>query len=66
ALPRLHEELRGDMPVPCRSTVEAYRQILPALRRQVHDPEYHLVPTLPATAKPFRPDLHRVMVEGAR
>ncbi|HET8978569.1 MAG TPA: fatty acid desaturase family protein [Solirubrobacteraceae bacterium] len=62
ALPQLHEELRADMPVPCPSTIAAYRQILPTLRRQVRDPEYHLVPTLPATAQPFRPDLHRVVM----
>jgi fatty acid desaturase len=65
ALPELHHELRADMPVPCRSTIQAYRQILPALRRQVHDPKYNLTPTLPPTAKPFRPDLHRVVVETA-
>jgi fatty acid desaturase len=64
ALPALHEELRDDMPVPCRSSIAAYREILPALRRQIRDPEYHLEPTLPSSAKPFRPDLHDVVVEA--
>jgi fatty acid desaturase len=64
ALPRLHEELSPDMPPPCRSTIEAYREILPALRRQMRDPEYHLTRELPASAKPFRADLHRVVLES--
>ena len=42
ALPELHEELRADMPVPCSSTIAAYREILPTLRRQLHEPEYYL------------------------
>ena len=64
ALPSLHDELRGDMPVPCRSSIAAYREILPALRRQMRDPDYHLEPQLPPSAKPFRPDLHDVVVEA--
>ena len=65
ALPSLHAELRADLPVPCRSTIAAYREILPALRRQLRDPEYYIERELPASAKPFRPDLHRVVLEGA-
>ena len=64
ALPALHAELRADLPMPCRSSIAAYREILPALRRQVHDPEYHLTPQLPASAAPFRPELHAVVVEA--
>ncbi len=64
ALPALHAEVRADMPEPCRSSIAAYRQILPALRRQLRDPEYFISPRLPASAKPFRPELHRVVVEG--
>jgi fatty acid desaturase len=62
ALPELHRELRHDLPVPCRSTIAAYREILPALRRQMREPGYHLQPQLPPTAKPFRPELHEVVV----
>ena len=29
ALPRLHAELRADLPAPCPSTIAAYREILP-------------------------------------
>jgi fatty acid desaturase len=64
ALPRLHEELRHDMPPPCRSLFAAYREILPALRRQLHDPSYHLERELPGSAKPFRPELHPAVFEA--
>jgi fatty acid desaturase len=64
ALPQLHAELRADMPAPCPSTIAAYREILPALRRQMRDPEYYLKRELPPTAKPFRAELHRVVVDG--
>jgi fatty acid desaturase len=63
ALPELHKELRDDMPVPCPSTIAAYREIVPTLLRQMREPEYYLQRELPPTAKPFRPDLHRVVVD---
>jgi fatty acid desaturase len=63
ALPKLHAELRGDLPTPCRSSIAAYREILPALLRQTRDPEFHLKPKLPPSARPFRPELHQVVVE---
>jgi fatty acid desaturase len=65
ALPALHEELRADLAAPCRSTIAAYREILPALRRQLREPEWFLERKLPASAKPFRADLHRVVIDGA-
>jgi hypothetical protein len=48
ALPRLHEAIKADCPPPYRSTIAAYAEILPALRRQVRDPAYHVVRPLPA------------------
>jgi hypothetical protein len=48
------------MPAPCPSTIAAYRQILPTLWRQRHDPDHHIEPQLPVTARPFRPELHEV------
>jgi Na+-transporting NADH:ubiquinone oxidoreductase subunit F len=67
ALPQLHALLRDDMPAPSPSLLGAYREILPALRRQWRDPGYHLVRELPPTARAFRPELHktgiRVMTE---
>ena len=65
ALRKLHAEIRQDLPVPCSSTIGAYREIVPALLRQMRDPEYHIRRELPATAKPFRPDLHQVVFEGS-
>ena len=63
ALPALHAELRHDMPPPCPSLLAAYREILPALRRQMRDPSYHIGRELPASAKPFRPELHPAVFE---
>jgi fatty acid desaturase len=62
ALPALHEELRADMPEPSPGLIAAFREILPALRRQMRDPEYYVHRELPATARPFRPELHDVVV----
>jgi fatty acid desaturase len=64
ALPRLHAELLHDMPAPYTSSIAAYREILPTLRRQIRDPEYYVKRELPASARAFRPDLHRVVVSG--
>jgi len=47
ALPRLHETLKCDTPPPYRSTLEAYREIIPALIRQTRDPGYSVVRPLP-------------------
>jgi fatty acid desaturase len=58
ALPRLHARLLGDLPKPYASTIEAFREIIPTLIRQRRDPSYFVRRELPATAQPFRPDLH--------
>jgi fatty acid desaturase len=47
ALPRLHAAIQADTPPPYRSTIEAYAEIIPALRRQARDPSYHVVRPLP-------------------
>ena len=48
ALPALHEAVKADMPPPYRSIAEAYREIIPALRRQRQDPSYFVTRPLPA------------------
>jgi fatty acid desaturase len=63
ALPALHAELLHDMPTPYPSTIAAYREILPTLWRQRHDPEYYVTREIPSSARPFRPELHQVLVE---
>jgi MocE subfamily Rieske [2Fe-2S] domain protein len=61
-LPKLHEMVRPDMPTPYRSLWDAWREIIPAVLRQVKDPGYFVkrklpTPTLrneaPATAHIF-------------
>jgi Na+-transporting NADH:ubiquinone oxidoreductase subunit F len=47
ALPKLHEIIKADCPPPYRSIIEAWREILPALLRQVKDPAYHVKRILP-------------------
>lgn len=51
ALPRLHAAMKADCPRPYRSTIEAYREIIPALLRQRKDPGYFVKRELPPGAK---------------
>jgi Na+-transporting NADH:ubiquinone oxidoreductase subunit F len=53
ALPKLHEELKRDMPRPYDGLLEAYREIIPALARQRKDPSFFVKRELPATAQPL-------------
>ena len=50
ALPRLHEVVKHDMPRPYRGLLEAWREIVPAVLRQVREPSYHVVRELPRRA----------------
>ena len=54
-LAKLHEELKHDMPVPYSGFLEAYKEIIPALFRQVKDPTYYVKRELPSSAKPAMP-----------
>jgi MocE subfamily Rieske [2Fe-2S] domain protein len=47
ALPRLHEAVKHDCPVPYPSLLSAWREIIPAVRRQLIDPGYHVKRELP-------------------
>jgi len=47
ALPALHEAVKDDMPEPYPSLFNAWREILPAVLRQVKDPAYHVKRKLP-------------------
>jgi MocE subfamily Rieske [2Fe-2S] domain protein len=56
-LPRLHEIVKPDMPTPYTSIWNAWREIVPAVLRQVKDPAYCVkrklpTPTLRADAPP--------------
>src|ERR1700734_448595 len=47
ALPKLHEAVKDDCPVPYPSLFSAWREIVPAVLRQVKDPAYHVKRRLP-------------------
>lgn len=51
ALPALHEAVKSDMPAPYGGLVEAYREIIPAILRQVRDPAWHVKRKLPPPAE---------------
>lgn len=53
ALPRLHELVKADCPPPYPGLVAAWKEILPAILRQVREPSYHVKRQLP----PPRPAL---------
>lgn len=46
-LPRLHAMVKPDMPTPYRNLLDAWREIIPALLRQVKDPGYFVSRKLP-------------------
>jgi fatty acid desaturase len=52
ALPALHAEIKSDTPRPYAGLIEAYREIVPALRRQVKNPAYYVKRELPPSTKP--------------
>ena len=53
ALAALHAEIKADTPKPYRNLIEAYREIIPAILRQVKDPAYFVRRELPPSAKSF-------------
>lgn len=65
ALPRLHAAIKADCPPPYRSTLEAYREIIPALLRQRKDPSYFVKRELPAGARSV-PYNHDTIIVAAR
>lgn len=48
ALPWLHDVVKSDMPAPYPSLLAAWREIIPAVLKQVKDPAYHVKRALPA------------------
>ncbi|HVU45958.1 MAG TPA: NADH:ubiquinone reductase (Na(+)-transporting) subunit F [Terracidiphilus sp.] len=47
ALPRLHAAVKEDCPAPYTSIFNAWREIVPAVLRQIKDPAYHVKRRLP-------------------
>ena len=52
-LPALHEEIKKDLPEPYPSLWAAYREILPAVVKQLRDPSYYVRRELPPGAAPY-------------
>lgn len=57
-LPRLHAMIAHDLPAPNTSIWDAYREVLPILRRQLDYHDDFLKRDLPPMACPYREDLH--------
>jgi MocE subfamily Rieske [2Fe-2S] domain protein len=51
-LPKLHALMKSDTPPPYNGLIEAYREIVPALVRIAHDPNYVVQRPLPAPSQP--------------
>ena len=51
-LPRLHELVKDDCPPPYPSLTATYREIIPAVWRQMKDPGYYIRRKLPSSARP--------------
>ena len=47
ALPALHEEMKADCPPPYHGFLDVYREMIPALIRQMRDPTYYIHRQLP-------------------
>jgi fatty acid desaturase len=58
ALPRLHALIRHDLPAANRGFLDAYREMLPAVIRQLRYEDWFIKRALPPTAKPYRPEFH--------
>ena len=58
ALPRLHALIKHDLPAPNTGMLQAYREVWPALRRQLRYEDWFIKRELPPTAKPYRPEFH--------
>lgn len=60
ALPRLHALIREDLPKPNPSILDGYREMWPAILRQIRHEDYFVLRVLPPTAKPYRAELHEL------
>ncbi len=50
ALPELHEQIKDDCPKPYNGIIETFREIIPAVFKQVKDPSYYVDRELPEGA----------------
>jgi len=52
-LPRLHELVKWDMPMPYPGLIAAFREIIPAVLQQIRDPGYYVKRKLPSLTVPY-------------
>ena len=64
ALPRLHELVKEDCPPPYHGIFEAWREILPAIFRQMHDPAYYVRRVLPTRQASTSTHAHKATGES--
>ncbi len=64
-LPALHAKIKHDLPAASPSMLAAYAEIIPVLWRQLRNEELFIKRALPATARPYREDLHQTALRPA-
>lgn len=64
-LPELHAAIKHDLPAPNRSIAAGFAEMWPALKRQLRNEEFYIERALPATARPYREDLHGAALGAA-
>ena len=64
-LPALHEEIKGDLPAPYPSIIAAYREIIPAVLRQLKDQTYFIKRELPLGAAPLHGPVDGLLPDSA-
>ncbi|MEL7115428.1 MAG: fatty acid desaturase, partial [Pseudomonadota bacterium] len=57
-LPALHALIKDDLPEPTPSILSGFKEVLPILRQQLQNEEVYLKRDLPATARPYKEELH--------
>lgn len=65
ALPQLHAAVKADMPPPYPGILAAWRELLPAVLRQVKDPGYFVKRALPTPTRPREAPSMAVSPTGA-
>lgn len=66
ALPKLHETIKHDLPIPNSSIWDAYKELVIAVMRQRREPGYFVHRELPPGASPFHEGHHLDVPERAK
>ncbi len=60
-LPKLRKLVEHDLPPPDRSIFAAFKRLIPVLVKQLKYQEAVIVPDLPASAAPYRPEVEKLL-----